>query len=215
MVWNPKKYTFLAENEIAGADTINPIVRFIRGIRSTDDYLMLNPNQFDSMDLSLDMDALRDWALNALPFASASEHTFRATMTDDNHFSVTGGNVWFPEDMASISSMGTHQCHSNKMVYIRLTSKTHGTLVYDDPITHTLMTGNDDYRMCLPVCYTWQDSRNVWHIRYYHIGDYSFTQLPYFWKDGYSKSDYQFLVHRDGQNEERWISAGDCNEENA
>ena len=211
-MWNPKRFKYLAENEIAGAETMNPIVEFIRGIRSTDDYIMLNPNPLNSMDINLDMDALREWALNALPFNTSLEHTFKASVSDNGRLSCTGGNVWFPDDMASISALSSTSCHNNYMVYIRLTSKTQGTLVYDNGITHTLMTGNNDYRVCLPVCYTWKDSNDVWHIRYYHIGDYSFTQLPYFWEQNYDKTKAQILGHNANSNGVRWLDTGTCEE---
>jgi len=207
----------LRENEVAGAKTINPLVRFVLGIQAPSDYLSINPNGRGSINIELDSGSLAKWILSMVNSESL-KFDFKCTIGGNNgrSLSVAGGKVYFPDDVASISSMShtLSSSDSGKMIYVRLTSKTLGTLVLDNAVTHTLMTGNDDYRVCLPIA-TITYSSGQYGIRYQHIGSFAFESLPYFWKDGYSKSDYQFLVHRDGENEERWESANDCDEENA
>lgn len=211
-MWLPKRFRFLAEDEIAGAGTINPIVEFIRGIRSTDDFIMLNPNANNSMNIDLDLDALREWLFRAYPHPEL-KHSFKAEIIDGNKIKISSGSVYFPNAKASISAMSQTSCNSNYMAYVRLTNETTGQIIYDNAITHTLQTGNNDYRVCLPICRTYKDANDVWQVQYYNVGDFAFVEEPYFWVSGYNKSKTQFLMHQSGNNWTEWIDAGDCEEE--
>lgn len=192
---------------------MNPIIDFVRGIRSTDDYITLNPNTFNSMDIHLDMDALRDWALEALPFEASLEHTFKASVSNNGELSCTGGSVWMPNGKASISGVSNISCIDSNILYIELTSKSNGSLQYGTP-SRTLSTGNS-HEVRLPVCMTYSTGSGddtTWFVRYYHIGDYAFTQLPYFWVEGYGRSKIQMLGHESNGDELKWYDVGECQE---
>ena len=209
----------LKDNEIAGADTINPMVRFILGMKSQSEYLTINPDGMGSVNFDLDAESLLKIAQTFISQQTDGlNFDFRCTIggSTSHSLSVSGGRVWFPQsgDVASISSY-SHTLSSGdvgKMLYVRLTSKTSGTIVLDNAVTHTLQTGNDEYRVTLPIATITRSGEN-YGVRYHHIGSFALLEEPFFWKDGYDKSAYQFLVHRQDQNEERWVSASDCNEE--
>ena len=207
----PKRYKYLADNEIAGAETINPIIDFVRGIRSTDDFIELNPNGIDSMDIDVNRGAILEWLKTAYPHTSIN-HTFKATINDTNKISCTSGKVYFPSNSVSISALGNTTCVSGNMVYIRLNSKTSGSLEYGS-ISHTIQpaSGSNPNRVCLPICTTYR-SNNVWYVQYYHIGDYAFTQYPYFWVDGYDRTKPQALMHYEDEDFYRWVDYGDCSD---
>lgn len=212
----------LDDNQIAGAKTINPIIKYILGMDSTSDFLAINPNGRGSVNFDLDAGALAKWILSMIDDNTGLnlEWDFKVNFTksgSSNRISVRAGQVFFPDNSVSISGINNQSISSSssgKMVYVRLNSKSSGELVIDNAVTHTLQTGNDNYRMTLPIAtITYKSSNNTWSARYHHIGSFSFGSYPYFWKDNFTKGDYQFLVHRNGQNEERWVSAGDCSSE--
>lgn len=207
----PKRYKYLGEKEIAGAETINPIVDFLRGIRSTDEFIELNPNGINSMDIDFDRGALLEWLKTAYPHTSI-DHTFKAQITNTNKIYCSGGHVYFPNNSVNISSMGNTSCVSGNIVYIRLSSKTSGSLEYGS-ISHTVQpaSGNNPDRVCLPVCGTYK-SNNIWYIQYFHLGDYSFVDYPYFWVQGYDKTKPQALMHYEDETFTRWVDYGDCSD---
>ena len=200
----------LKPNEVAGAQTINPIANFINGIRTTTgDYLELNPNKHDSIDIDLNVAAI----LALLDGGDELLHDFKCQLVDGSKISCSGGSVFFPDYAVTISAKSAVNCHSGYYMYARLAKSggsVTGELVYDNAITHTLQpaaSGNPD-RVTLPICRTYQDS-GAWKIHYFHIGAFSFANTPYFWLASYDATKAQALIHT-ASNSPSWTDLSTC-----
>ena len=70
-----KNLPYLGKNQIAGADTINPICDFLNGIRTTTgDWIEINLNANNSINIDFNDDALNEFQ------TSESDHTFKAAI---------------------------------------------------------------------------------------------------------------------------------------
>ena len=198
-----KQFKYLKDNEIAGADTLNPIIDYLRGIRSISDFIVLNPNANKSMSIDLDLKALKD-ALDVTVEASELQHTFKATITSGNNYTISGGTVYFGHDKAfsvnSSSGSGTGN------YYIRCTSS--GASIQSGTVSNVLDTSNQYVN--LPLFQAYNDSNNDLKFRYYHIGNWAFPEYPYFWISGYDKTKQQFLSHNANSDGMVWLDATEC-----
>ena len=204
----------LQENEIAGAVTANTVIRHLQGMNSLSEFLSIEPNGQGSVNFDFDAYSLAKVILGMVEDGETLSFDFKCKL-DKKHLTVVAGKVYLPDTpVVSISSMSQTlgNSDSGKMVYVRLSksgSTISGELVFDDPVTHTLMTGNNNYRVCLPVAIV-TGSGNNWKVRYMHLGSFSLTQVPYFWIDAYDKSKAQFLSHGANADGETWIDATEC-----
>ncbi len=203
----------LQDNEIAGPITTNPIIKHLQGMNSLSEFLAIEPNGQGSVNFDFDAYSLAKVILGMVENGETLSFDFKCTL-DEDHLAVAAGKVYLPETVVSVSGMSETlgNSDSGKMVYVRLSksgSTIQGELVFDDPITHTLMTGNNNYRVCLPVAIVTGSGDN-WKVRYRHLGSFALTQVPYFWIDAYDKSKAQFLSHGANADGETWIDATEC-----
>lgn len=186
--------TQLKDNQIAGAATINPIVDFINGIRtSSGDYIDLNPNENGSLNIDLNIEALL-----ALTANESLNRGFRVTVTE-GALSCTAGNVYFADRCIAVPALASPvTCAAGYMLYARLTGSV-GELVYGAAVTRTLQpaSGGDPDRVTLPICTTTQTG-GEWQIQYSHMGDFVFVNTPYFWISNYNSGAAQSLDHSSG-----------------
>lgn len=202
----------LGDNEVAGKETINPIVTMLQGMRSTSEFLTINPNGRGSVNFDLDFTAL---AANILKLIKIPELSFdfQCSVNSNGRLTVSSGKVFLPSSSVSISSYSHNLSSgdSGKMVYVRLNSASSGEIVLSSAVTHTLQTGNQDYRVTLPVA-TITKSNSVWSVRYHHIGSFDLTTMPYFYIGGYSRGDVQTLDHTADSDGMAWQTYGECPE---
>ena len=202
----------LKDGEIAGKETVNPIVNFVQGMRSISDFLTINPNGRGSINFDLDFAAL---AANILKLIKIPElnFDFECSISSNGRLTVSSGTVFLPFNSVSISSYSHNLSNSDsgKMVYVRLNSASSGEIVLSSGVTHTLQTGNNDFRVTLPVATLTKSGAN-WRIKYHHIGSFDLTTVPYFYEVGYDKSQVQTLDHTDGTNGMQWVTYGECPE---
>jgi hypothetical protein len=199
----PKQFNFLKENEIAGADTINPIIQWLRGIRSASDFIEINPNGNNSMSIDLDLISLRR-ALDIKDTDTILNHTFKATETSSG-FSITGGTVFFGIDKAFAVSGRNGDGEGN--YYIQCTSS--GGSIQKGTVGNVLNPNNQTVNLpLLQATY----NNNEWNFKYYHVGNFAFLEYPDFWISGYDKTKPQFLAHNANSDGLVWIDATDCEE---
>lgn len=211
-MFNPKRFKYLEENQIAGAETMNPIIDFLRGIRSTTDVIEISPNGLGGMDIGVNSDALRSLASSSSGGAQGDDHTFKVTVGvtgTQPYIEVSDGWVWLPSGRVHVTAMESTKCEDGYMAYVRLTSPTTGTLVYGDGITHVLQTGGAGYRVTLPICTTEEDD-GTWTMTVHHKGDFLLADVPYFWRTGYDKTKTQMMVHYAGTDGYEWVDTGVC-----
>lgn len=208
----------LKEGEIAGQETINPIVTFVQGMRSISDFLTINPNGRGSINLDLDFTAL---AANILKLVKIPElnFDFECSISNNGRLTVSSGTVFLPFHSVSVPlySYNLDSLDSGKMVYVRLSHDTNesgdvpnkGEIVLSSGVTHTLQTGNSNYRVTLPVA-TLTKNNSVWSVKYHHIGAFDLTTMPYFYVSGYNKGATQSLDHEADTDGGKWVSYGEC-----
>lgn len=202
-----KIFKFLNENEIAGSETINPIVTFLRGLRSASPYIELNPNACGGMSIDLDIESLKN-ALDTDIVIPELQHTFKATVNSLDGITVSSGTIYFGRKEVSISSL-TDNVSNSKTMYVHLTksgSSISGSLVYGNAPSH--MVNISDGSVNLPICTTTGDDHEV---KYYHVGDFFFANEPQIWWTDYDASKTQFSSH-DANGDMVWIEAGNCEE---
>lgn len=200
----------LKENEIAGAQTINPMQRYMLGIHSLSEFLDVNPDGQGSISFDLNFEALAGSIIGMLGDNGGINFDFKCSVSSNNVLTVSGGKVFLPFDVCTVSSTSTSLSSgdSGKMVYVRLTSKTTGSIVLSSSVTHTIQTGNQEYRVTLPVATITYN--NGWKVQYHHIGAFSLTQTPYCYIDGYSKGSAQSLDHQANTDDQKWNTYGEC-----
>lgn len=199
----PKIFKYLNDNEIAGAETINPIVDFLRGIRSTSDFIELNPNSNGSMNIGLDVDSLANYLRQDVDVEEL-QHTFKATITSGSSYTISGGTVYFGHDKAfSVSSSSGSGTGS---YYVQCTSS--GASIQSGTVSHVLNPTNQTVN--LPLFQAYNDDGIK--FRYYHIGNWAFTDVPYFWIAGYDKTKEQILTHSANTDGLLWQDVAPCDE---
>lgn len=209
----PKRFKFLKEGEIAGPDTINPIIELLRGIRSDSEFIDVNPNGLNGMTISFNEGALFNWlqkGTDKLRFSFQGEISQGANAK----IKVSAGTVYVQDSAISISSMGSTTAHNNYVVYAQVTQNS-GSLTYTSSqgggMVQPSGSGHGN-RLMLPILQTIKDSSG-WYIKYLHIGDFHFVNQPYFWIPGYDKTKKQSLDHDENTDGYVWTEYGECEEE--
>lgn len=200
----------LGEKEIAGQRTINPMQRYMLGIHSLSEFITINPDGMGSISLDMDYASLASSILGLLGDSGGINFDFRCDVNGST-LTVEAGTVFLPFSQVSIAKF-THTLVSGdngKMIYARLSSTTTGEIVLSNGVTHTLQTGNQDYRTTLPIATV--TNNNGWAVKYHHIGAFTLTETPYFYVSGYSKGSTQTLDHDANTDGGKWVSYGDCN----
>jgi len=200
----------LKDNEIAGAQTINPIVQYLLGMRSlTPQYMSINPNGRGSVNFNLNFPAL---AADVLKLVQADnlEHDFKVSIGETT-VSVSSGKVLFPSNAASIQGDTFNLSGADgKTVYALLTSQTAGSLQLGVAPTSLLHVSGNSYTMTLPIA-TLAYSNNAWSVLYHNIGSFEFGNTPYFWEAGYDRTKAQAYMHN-ANADVAWVTYGDCDE---
>ena len=199
-----KQFKYLKENEIAGADTINPIVDYLRGIRSLSNFIVLNPNGNKSMSIDLDIESLKD-ALDVTVNENELLHTFKATV-NGNNYSISGGTVYFGREAYSVSGRASTSAETSWYVQIPKT----GSITWNQGTVSNLLNASNQ-TVNLPILQAYKQSGD-WKFRYYHIGNWAFQELPYFWLSNFDKTKQQFLSHNANSDELYWQDITDCEE---
>lgn len=199
-----KQFKYLKENEIAGSDTINPIIDYLRGIRSISDFIILNPNGNKSMSIDLDIESLKD-ALDVTVTENELLHTFKATVNGDS-YSISGGTVYFGREAYSVSGRASTSAETSWYVQIPRT----GSITWNQGTVSNLLNASNQ-TVNLPILQAFKDE-GEWKFRYYHIGNWAFQELPYFWIDGYNKANEQILTHRANEDKLYWQDVAPCDE---
>jgi len=197
----------LEDNQIAGPVSLNPIADFVNGIRTTTgDYIELNPNKNDSIDIDLNVAAI----LSLIP--DALTHSFKCEISGTS-VKCSAGTVHMPDRTISISAKSLTSCHDGYMMYVKLTgtpASVTGQLVYDNNFAGMIVpaTGNDPDTCCLPIATTEHNSSG-YKIVYRHVGDFILSMTPYFWIGQFDKTVMQSLDH--GPNGGYiWNTYGEC-----
>lgn len=159
----------LKEGEIAGMQTMNPIISWIKGMATTSDFLLLTANNKGSVNLDMDFDLLAGRILELL---NQLRGEFIGT-TEGNRLHVEGGHIilptqsWYVGDYVKTLSA----TDDNKGLTIDLTTSS-ATASWG-----TVGGGLDGSTFHLPIC-TVHRSGQKWLVKHWHVGAYVFTFPP-------------------------------------
>lgn len=201
----------LKENEICGAESFNLLIDYVLNFKSLSEFLTLNPDGQGSYTIDLDFAALAAAIIGGLPSNVKLNFDFACNIDSSNHLTVSAGKIFLPDRQIAISAYNTtiSSGDSGKMVYVRMTDKNHADIVVGSAVTHTLQTGNNDFRVTLPIA-TINIVNSTWQMTYHHIGSFHITQEPYFYISGYNKAANQSLDHAAGYDGLQWNTYGEC-----
>lgn len=202
-----KQFKYLKENEIAGEATINPIIDWLRNLRSVSDFITLNPAPNGGMAVGLDVDSLAR-VIGRSTSETIIKHSFKITV-DDDKFDCTGGYVFFGKHYKTISGLSNKSCASNKTLYVRLTksgSTITGELKWDANMNNRIVASDGTVDLYIA---SFSKVNKEWTPTYHHFGDFFFDEYPAVWWDGYDASKTQFASH-DSNGDMIWVDSDEC-----
>lgn len=203
----------LREGQVAGPDTMNPIIRLLKGLASRSEWVGLAKDGQGSAYVDFDAGGYARWVLNMVPKLAFG---FRASIPDvsPHRLYIEEGRVWFPDRVITVPAATVSGLHDGYMAYVRITQAGYNgdpagvEIRYSEGITHTLQTDDDDYRLTVPLCRT--ENSGGWGITYLNLGDVVLAETPYFWVDNYDRQADQSLDHRAGEHGLRWRTYRRC-----
>lgn len=197
----------LNENEIAGRQTVNPLITHLQGMNSLSDFLSIMPNGQGSVNFDLDVKSIIDVILGMVKTQEALQCSFKGTVNGST-LTVSSGKVYFPDTVVNVSG-GTFS--TGQTVHIALNGS-------PSSISGSLATGNvsriitNATTMLLPLMTTTTIGGETYPL-YYHVGDYVFDWRPGAWISGFDSSATQSLDHVAGSYEPVWQTYSPCPEE--
>lgn len=208
-------FRHLEEGEIAGQETINPILDLLEGMRSDSDFLDLNANGIGGVTFSFNEGVLYNWLAKALQRDSL-DHSFKGAV-EGSSVSVSGGTVHLEHNAIYLSPLAATECTDGGTVYAVVDSISSGALVYSGDSSDSALeagivqpaAGGHENRLVLPIMRTIEAS-GVFALKYFHIGDFFFASLPYFWISNYNKGKHQSLDHAANADGYAWTDYGVC-----
>ena len=210
-MWFPSAYNPMGKNQIAGAETMNPVLAWIKYFASVDDFIELNPNRKGSIDISLNAEALKAWLSQTMKTSGETfDFHFKCTVNSNNSITVGGGSVLWGNIIATVAGTTVSGLVNGNVIYAKMTASNTGTIQYGSLPSSIIDLGDSNTNpfVNLPIAYT-RRSGGEWYVEYSHIGDFIFPTLPYIWLAGFAKSEWQSLDHHtDGTL--KWTTYGQC-----
>lgn len=212
-MWFPNNFNPLKKNEIGGAETLNPMLAWIKNFASIDDFIELNPNQKGSIDISLNAEALKAWLSQIMKLTGESINShFRCTVSNNTSVNVTQGLIGWDEHITQIAGQSFNVLTEGHCIYLKMTAPTTGAITYGVAPTKVIDLGDDSSdvppSVNLPIAYTSRNGSD-WEITYAHVGDFFFPNLPYIFVIGFDPTHPQSLDHAaDGRMQ--WTTYGEC-----
>lgn len=190
----------LADNELAGANTINPIIAFLRNIRSLTPLIDINPNASGGMDVDFDQEAIEAYIHDI----KGMSHSFTASISG-TVVAISGGNVWLADRRLSCPSASFPL---GADIYVRCTSSSASLSSGSVAQTYDI----DNQTVNLPLLSTSTDADGNIAIQYRHLGDF-ILPTPFFWLPGYdpTAAEGQVMTHKAGAL--TWITMATCETE--
>lgn len=182
----------LGSNVIAGAETINPIIEWIQGLCSVSEYLIISPNNYGGIDLSIDAAGIMARAAKAAQ-APGVLGEFKGTVKAGK-LTMSGGHIYVGTNHYSIGN------HTRTLVptddgkcYNAVITSGGATVTWGDYPTTCLTTTS----LTIPLCgATFNNDR--WEAYQRRLGAVVIPVPPPFLISGYDASKTQSLDHVGG-----------------
>ena len=193
----------LQQGEVAGPQTINPLLAAINGMHSISEHLTVGTDEAGAIELQLDVASILNIIQQTITGRETLNFSFKATVSNGT-LTIAGGSVRLPNSSISVSGI-SHTATSDLCAWVQIVSTSSASIQTGSSFPAVLDTYNKYVNIPLG---SWNGS--FWLHR--HLGDIVLPQMPYFWISGFSASDVQSLDH-DATGALVWTTYGDCNEE--
>lgn len=212
-MWFPNNFNPLKKNEIGGAETLNPMLAWIKNFASIDDFIEINPNQKGSIDISLNAEALKAWLSQIMKISGEAINShFKCVVNNNSSVSVTAGYVGWDRYITQIGAQSFNALINGNCLYVKMTAPTTGAITYGTTPTKVIDLGDESNdvppSVNLPIAYTIRNGAD-WEIEYAHVGDFFYPNLPYIFVFGFELDELQSLDHN-GNGEMMWTTYGEC-----
>lgn len=198
----------LAEMQLPGEATVNPMIAWMKGLSVENEFLTLSPNSFGSIGIDLDFPLLAKRILALIPHLYFE---FKGTLvggaSNSTILKVAGGHVYMPRHIYSLNAyQRTLSAGDNdKTLMITLTASGAAYSFGELPSTMENLT---DASFTLPILTVYKDA-GAWEVLHHHVGAFVFTIPPAPLIGGFDNSAQQTLDHPAGGSF-AWVSYGDC-----
>lgn len=193
----------LQQGEVAGPNTINPLLAAVNGMHSISEYLDVGTDEAGAIELRLDVVSLLNIIQQTITGGETLGFSFKATVAD-GMLTIAGGSVRLPNSVISVSSL-SRSATNGLCAWVQIVSTSSASIQTGSSFPAVLDTSNKYVNVPLG---TWNG--DFWLHR--HLGDIVLPMMPYFWIPGYSASDMQSLDH-DATGALVWTTYGPCEEE--
>ncbi len=189
-MWNNLDIDKLREAEIAGQQTANPVIDWIRGFGVMSEFLSLSPNSHGSVSLDFDFATV---AGRILSLMERMQGEFKATVTGTDHLEVSGGHILMPDDTYSIGghTRSLRSSDDGDVLSVDVTSQGGVSWSWSNSFPSGSVSGTT---LTLPVCQPYKVG-TTWQVRQLHIGSFVIAFPPASFIDGYDATKIQSLDH--------------------
>lgn len=176
----------LKDGEIAGMQTMNPIIRWIKGMATTSDFLLLTANNKGSVNLDMDFNLL---AGRILEMIQQLKGEFFCSM-EGNKLKVAGGHIILPTQSWYVNDFSKNLGSTDDGKGLSIDLTTQGATTSWGSVGGGL--NGDTFK--LPIC-TVHKSGKKWWVKHWHLGAYVFCFPPAPFISSWDASVKQSLDH--------------------
>lgn len=193
----------LQQGEVAGPQTINPLLAAVNGMHSISEHLTVGTDEAGAIELQLDVASILNIIQQTITGGETLNFSFKATVSNGT-LTIAGGSVRLPGSSISVSSV-SRTATNGLCAWVEVASTSSASIQTGSSFPNVLDVNYQ--KLNIPLG-SWDGS--IWLYR--HLGDIVIPQMPYFWIPSYSASVAQSLDH-DVNGALVWTPYGPCEEE--
>ena len=165
----------LQQGEVAGPNTINPLLAAVNGMHSISEHLTVGTDEAGAIELRLDVASLLNIIQQTITEGETLGFSFKATVAD-GMLTIAGGSVRLPNSVISVSSL-SRSATNGLCAWVQIVSTSSASIQTGSSFPAVLDTSNKYVNVPLG---TWNGT--LWLHR--HLGDIVLPMMPYFWIPG-------------------------------
>lgn len=181
------------ERDVAGDQTINPMLTWMRNLDVMSEFLMTSVTGNGSISIDLDFPLL---AGKILSLVQKSYGEFKAEIIGSDRLEVAGGHVLMPDTAYSLGSYtrSLSAGDSGDILSVTVTSNGGASWGWSSGIPAGCVSGQS---LVLPVCQPYK-AGTAWRVRQLHGGTFVIPFPPASFISGYDATKTQSLDHSGG-----------------
>ena len=192
MANNNLKIDKLGDGMIAGHETANPIIDWIRGLSSVSEFIDLSPNSYGSVDISLDAAGIIAKAARLVNVSGISGE-FKGIVSK-NRLTMASGHIYVGDDSYHVGGQSRTLGGNDSGKCWLATITTGGMSVSWGSLPANCVTSSS---LILPLCGA-IETGGKWVPDQYHLGSWVIPFPPACLISGYDTTKTQSLDHVNG-----------------